>query len=89
MVICESSQWLGKEYCVEYWLKELQESMERCTGRCDIHVTVILLKTALNTIQSKADALKSDQSGVLSFAKWLTESGTVTVIGTSLLVIVM
>ena len=28
-------------YCEEYWLKELQESMDRCTGRRDI--------TALNT----------------------------------------
>ena len=40
----------GKEYCAEYWLKDLQESMERCTGHHDI--TEILLKTALNTIQS-------------------------------------
>ena len=39
-----------KEHCAEYWLKELQESMDRCTGRRDI--TEILLKTALNTIQS-------------------------------------
>ena len=39
-----------KEYCAEYWLKELQESTDRCTGRRDI--TEILLKTALNTIQS-------------------------------------
>ena len=38
-----------KEYCAKYWLKELQESMDRCTGHCD--VTEILLKTALNTIQ--------------------------------------
>ena len=30
-----------KEYCAEYWLKELQESMDRCTGHCDI--TEILL----------------------------------------------
>ena len=22
-----------KEYCAQYWLKELQESMDRCTGR--------------------------------------------------------
>ena len=27
-----------KEYCVNYWLKELLESMDRCTGRCDITV---------------------------------------------------
>ena len=31
-----------KEYCVGYWLKELQESMDRCTGRRGI--TKILLK---------------------------------------------
>ena len=39
-----------KEYCAEHWLKELQGSMDRCTGLRDI--TEILLKTALNTIQS-------------------------------------
>ena len=39
-----------KDYCEEYRLKELQESMDRCTDRCDI--TEMLLKTALNTIQS-------------------------------------
>ena len=32
------------------WLKELHESMDRCTGRRDL--TEILLKTALNSIQS-------------------------------------
>ena len=37
-----------KEYCAEYWLKELQESMDRYTG----DITEILLKMALNTIQS-------------------------------------
>ena len=40
-----------KEYYAEHRLnKELQESMDMCTGCCDI--TEILLKTALNTIQS-------------------------------------
>ena len=39
-----------KEYCAEYCLKDLQENMDRCTGRRNI--TEILLKTALNTIQS-------------------------------------
>ena len=34
-----------KEYYAEYWLKELQKSMDRCTGHHDI--TEILLKTAL------------------------------------------
>ena len=38
------------EYCAEYWLKEGQESMDRCTVHCDM--TEILLKTELNTIQS-------------------------------------
>ena len=37
-----------KEYCAEYWLRELQESMDRCTGGRDI--TEILLQTTLNTI---------------------------------------
>ena len=37
------------EYCAEYWLKKLQESMDRCTGRRDI--TEIILIMALNTIQ--------------------------------------
>ena len=39
-----------KECCAENWLKELQESIDRCTGHRDI--TEILLKMALNTIQS-------------------------------------
>ena len=38
-----------REYCVEYWLMELQESMDRCTGCSDI--TEIMLKTTLNTMQ--------------------------------------
>ena len=37
-----------KEYYVEYWFKELQESMDRCTGRRDI--TEIPLKNGVNTI---------------------------------------
>ena len=39
-----------KEFCAEHRLKELQESMDRCTGCCDINE--ILLKMALSTIQS-------------------------------------
>ena len=27
----QSAAW--KEYCAEFWLKELQESMDRCTSR--------------------------------------------------------
>ena len=34
-----------KEYCAEYWLKELQRSMDGCNGRCDI--TEILLKNSI------------------------------------------
>ena len=45
MVMWESSQWLGKKYCAEYWLKELQESMARYTGRLDI--TERLLKNGV------------------------------------------
>ena len=44
-----------KEYFVEYWLKELQEGIGRCSGQWQqryIHnITEILLKAALNTIQ--------------------------------------
>ena len=39
-----------KEYCAEYWLKELQVSMGRCTGLR--HITEILLKTGFYTIKS-------------------------------------
>ena len=39
-----------KEYCEEYWLKEYQESMDRCPG--PRYITELPLKTALNTIHS-------------------------------------
>ena len=39
-----------KENSAEYWLKELQESIDSCTGFRDL--TEILLKTTLNSIQS-------------------------------------
>ena len=45
-----------KECCTDYWLKELQESMDRSTGCHDI--TEILLKTASNTIQSINQSFK-------------------------------
>ena len=54
-VRCFENSYVGKQppawkkYSAEYWLKELQDSMDRCTGRPDI--TEILWKTALNTIQ--------------------------------------
>ena len=37
-----------KEYCAEYWLKELQESKNNCIGCLD--KTEITLKMAFNTI---------------------------------------
>ena len=54
-VCCFDNGYVGKqpvawkEYCAEYWLKELQESMDRCTGRRDM--TEMLLKRAISTIQ--------------------------------------
>ena len=30
-----------KGYCAEYWLNELRESMDRCTGRRDITETMM------------------------------------------------
>ena len=55
-VLCFDNGYVGKqpvawkEYCVEYWYEEFQESMNRCTGCCNI--TELLLKRALNTIKS-------------------------------------
>ena len=46
-VCCFDSGYVGKqpvawkEYCAEYWLKELQKSMDRCTGH---NISEILLK---------------------------------------------
>ena len=39
-----------KECCAVYWLKDLQESMDRCTGCNDI--TEAMLKMPLHTNQS-------------------------------------
>ena len=53
---CFDNGYVGKEpvarreYCAEYRLKEIQESKDRCIGRCNI--TEILLKKALINIQS-------------------------------------
>ena len=50
-----------KEYCAEHWLKELEESMDRCTGRRDI--TEILLKTELthHTINCYTNTLEMNR----------------------------
>ena len=54
-VHCFDSGYVGKqpvawtEYCAEYWLKELQESMDWCTGRHDI--TEVLLSFVENGIK--------------------------------------
>ena len=66
VVHCLDKGYVGKqpvaweEYCAEYWLKELQESMNRCTGPCDI--TESLLKMAFNTIQSFNKSLIPSQT---------------------------
>ena len=52
-----------KEYCAEYWFKELQESMDRCNGRSNI--TKILLKMALSTIQPSANQRKTFEKSCL------------------------
>ena len=52
-VRCFDKSYVGKQPVARkeyYWLKEFQESMDRCIGHCDI--TEIHLKTALNIIQS-------------------------------------
>ena len=52
---CLDNGYVGKQqvtltdYCAEYWLNELQGSMDRWTDRREI--SEILLETALNTIQ--------------------------------------
>ena len=48
LVMCESSQCLGKNIVRRTGHRELQESMDRCICRHDI--TEIMLKTALNNI---------------------------------------
>ena len=61
-VFCFDNGYVGKqpvawkEYCGEYWLKELKESMDRCTGR--LNITEKLLKMALNTIQTNKQKSK-------------------------------
>ena len=59
-----------KEYCVESTgLKEFQENMDRCTGRRDL--TGILIKTALNTIQSIDQSLNLGQSQNNVYGEWV------------------
>ena len=33
-----------KEYCAEYWLKELQQGMDKCTDRCDITEILLIIQ---------------------------------------------
>ena len=60
-----------KKYGAQYWLKELQESIVRCTGRRDI--TEILLKTPLNFTQF------INQSSIYQWRYWclMSHNGTV------------
>ena len=63
VVCCFNNGYVGKqqvvwkEYCAAYWLKKLQKSMDKCSGHHAI--TEMLLKTALNTIQSINQPLAS------------------------------
>ena len=71
IVMWESSQYSWKEYCAEYRLKELQQSMGMCTGRRDI--TEILLKTVSNPIQptNGFDANKGESGSTATATKLL------------------
>ena len=54
-------------YCAQYWLKELQKSMSKCNRYSDI--TRILLKTALNILQSICQTAHSARVLVLDAAR--------------------
>ena len=67
LCLCGKERVAQKEYCADYCLKELQESMGRCT---DCHnITEILLKMALNTIQSISQQENVTQIMKLSFKR--------------------
>ena len=57
-VNCFDHGYVGKQLVAEYWLKELQESMDWCTGRRDI--SEVMLKTPLNTLQSIKQGFQCD-----------------------------
>ena len=91
-VLCFDDDYVGKqpvawkEYCAEYWLIELQESMDRCTGRHDM--TEILLKRALNNIQSNQINLRIRprqtivfKTGVVAFSLGAQDYGNSTTTG--------
>ena len=65
MVMWETPPVAWKEYCSVYWLKELQESMDRCTGRHDItEITVdngVKHHTINNFGSIKSPTLKGDK----------------------------
>ena len=82
-VLCFNNGYVGKqsmaskEYCREFWLKELEESTNRCTGHRNI--TEILLKRARNTIQSIK--LKAFSGRKLKLAKMMFFVETIVGIG--------
>ena len=61
-----NQQVVWKEYCAEYWLKELQEST------CRHAITEILLKTALNTINLSINHLRPYHSVLVSYSPFRT-----------------
>ena len=70
-----------KEYCAEYWLKELRESMDGCTVCSNTHTTEILLKIALNNNQSinhvftEQRKFTKHRARVKSKAQWTSQHG--------------
>ena len=48
-----------KEYCAEYWLNELQASMDRCTGHCDITERLLENSSKHHTINQSPSLIMS------------------------------
>ena len=48
-----------KEYCAEYWLKKLQESMDRSTDRCDISGILLKMVFKHHTINQSLNLYQS------------------------------
>ena len=64
-VHCFDDGYVGKQlvawkaYCAECWLKELQESIDRCTGRSDIIEKLLKNGAKHHTINHTIDSVQS------------------------------
>ena len=71
-VHCFDNDYVGKqlvarkEYCAKNWIKELQESMDRCTGRRD--ETEILLKNGVKHHTINQSINQSINNRILTFS---------------------